>query len=160
MAESIKRKEVGTCDLQLGDETYFVHYEKVNINDWYVVTTAANSTIAKELIMLIIISQGLCILISLIITSICVYINISNQKKNQKLYKVAYIDPVTLLGNEAYFKENGKQYLEKQERNTYLLSLDINKFKALNNIHGYDFCNKILKTSGWAFSISSKRIIE
>lgn len=148
MAESIKRHETGTMDLRLGDEIYFVHYEKVNINDWYVVTTAANSTIAKELIMLIIISQGLCILISLIITSICVYINISNQKKNQKLYKVAYIDPVTLLGNEAYFKEKGKQYLEKQEKNIYLLSLDINKFKALNNIYGYDFCNQILKALG------------
>jgi len=148
MAENIKKLESGTFDVRLGNETYFIHYEKVNINDWYIVTTTANSTIANELITLIMITQGLCLLVSVIMVSICIYINISNKKKNLKLYQVAYIDPVTLLGNEAYFKEKGKNYLEKHEKNTYLLSLDINKFKALNNIHGYDFCNKILKKLG------------
>lgn len=148
MKENIKNKQIGTFDIKFDDEVYFIHYEKVNINDWYVVTTAANSTIAKELITLIVITQGFSLLVSLIIISICVYINISNQKVNNKLYKVAYIDPVTSLGNEGYFKANGKLFLEKYKNNTYIFSLDINKFKALNNIHGYDFCNKILKKIG------------
>lgn len=148
MKENIKKHKSGTFDVRLGDEIYFVNYEKVNINDWYVITTAANSTIASELIILVMITQGVCLLVSIIIVSICIYINILNKNKNRKLYKVAYIDPITLLGNEAYFKENGQAYLEKHENNTYILSLDINKFKALNNIYGYDFCNKILKTLG------------
>lgn len=148
MSEGIKNHKVGTFDIKLGKETYFVHYEKVNINDWYVVTTAANSTIAKELIMLIIISQAVCLFVTFIIISICVYINISNQKKNKKLYKVAYIDPITLLGNEAYFKENGALYIKNNNKNKYVVSLDIDKFKALNNIYGYEFCNNILKTVG------------
>ncbi len=149
MRESIKRNEVGTFDVKLGNEIYFMHYEKVNINDWYVITTAANSTIAEELIMLIIILQIVCLLITFTIISICVYINISNQKKNKKLYKVAYIDPITLLGNEAYFKENGAIYLQNNNsKNKYVVSLDIDKFKALNNIYGYEFCNNILKIVG------------
>lgn len=149
MRESIKRNEVGTFDVKLGNEIYFIHYEKVNINDWYVITTAANSTIAEELIMLIIILQIVCLLITFTIISICVYINISNQKKNKKLYKVAYIDPITLLGNEAYFKENGAIYLQNNNsKNKYVVSLDIDKFKALNNIYGYEFCNNILKIVG------------
>lgn len=148
MAENIKKHKIGTFDIRLGNETYFIHYEKVNINDWYVVTTAANSTIAKELIMLIIISQAVCLVVTFIIIAICVYINISNQKKNKKLYTVAYIDPITLLGNEAYFKENGALYLQNNNKNKYIVSLDIDKFKALNNIYGYKFCNNILKTVG------------
>lgn len=148
MAENIKNLESGTFDVRLGDEIYFIHYEKININDWYIVTTAANSTIASELITIVMITQGVCLLISVILVSVCIHINISNKKKNIKLYRVAYIDPITLLGNEAYFKEEGKSYLERHKKNTYLLSLDINKFKALNNIYGYDFCNKILKTLG------------
>lgn len=148
MRDSIKRHEVGTFDVKLGNEPYFIHYEKVNINDWYVITTAANSTIAKELIMLIIILQAVCLLVTIIIISICIYINISNQKKNKKIYDIAYIDPVTLLGNEAYFKENSNNYLQNSTKNKYVISLDINKFKALNNIHGYEFCNNILKELG------------
>lgn len=40
------------------------------------------------------------------------------------------------------------EYLQNQLDNKYIVTLDINKFKALNNIYGYDFCNTILKTMG------------
>lgn len=149
MAKAIKNKQTGTLDAKLGEDTYFIHYEKVNINDWYVVTTAADDTIASELIRLVVISLGLCLLVNLVIIAITIYIDFSNQKQNRKLYKVAYIDPVTLLGNEAFFKENGAIYLQKHtNKNEYVVTLDINKFKALNNLYGYEFCNEILKTLG------------
>lgn len=149
MLKGIKEKKIGTFDIRIGNETYFIHYEKVGVNDWYVITTASDSTIAKELIWLVIISLLLCLLINFIIICISIYINISNQKKNKKLYKVAYIDPITELGNETYFKENGANYLQnKSNKNKYIVSIDINKFKALNNIYGYEFCNNILKELG------------
>lgn len=95
MAKAIKNKQTGTLDAKLGEDIYFIHYEKVGINDWYVVTTAADETIASELIRLLVLSLGLCLLINLIIMAIAIYIDLSNQKQNRKLYKVAYIDPIT-----------------------------------------------------------------
>lgn len=148
MEENIKKHKVGTFDIKLGDETYFIHYEKVNVNDWYVITSASNNTITRELLSLIILSQSVCIIVSFTIILICIYINISNQNKNRKVYNIAYIDPITKLGNEAYFKEKGAIYLQNQEKNTYILSIDINKFKALNNIYGYKLCNNILEKVG------------
>lgn len=149
MAKAIKNKQTGTFDVKLGTDTYFIHYEKVNINDWYVVTTASDDVIANELTALIVSSIGLCFVINLLLTLIAVYIDISNQKQNRKLYKVAYIDPITLLGNQAYFKENGSIYLQNQsDKNKYIITVDINKFKALNNFYGYGFCNQILKALG------------
>lgn len=149
MAKAIKNKQVGTFHAKLGHDTYFIHYEKVNINDWYVVTTASDDTIAKELLKLVAISVGLCLIINLLIIAMTIYIDISNQKKNRKLYKMAYIDSVTLLGNDAYFKENGAIYLQNESiQHNYLITLDINKFKALNNIYGYGLCNEILRTLG------------
>lgn len=148
MAENIKKLQVGTFDIILNSNTYFLHYEKVNVNDWYVVTIAPNSSIGKELTLFLTISLSLCLFINFIIITICIYIDISNQKKNRKLYKTAYIDPVTSLGNEAYFKENGSIYLQNQLPHKYIITLDINKFKALNNIYGYEFCNEILKALG------------
>lgn len=149
MAKAIKNKQTGTFDAKLGADTYFIHYEKVNINDWYVVTTASDDTIANELLKLVAISVGLCLVINLLIISMTIYIDISNQKKNRRLYKMAYIDSVTLLGNDAYFKENGTIYLQDESiKHKYIITLDINKFKALNNIYGYGFCNELLKTLG------------
>lgn len=68
-----------------------------------------------------------------------------NSILNQKLFKMAYTDTVTDLGNETYFKENGSIYLLNTKKNKYILTLDIFRFKALNNIYGFEFCNKILK---------------
>lgn len=148
MVENIKNLKVGTFDITIDNNTYFMHYEKVNVNNWYVITVAPDTTIAQELIIFMAISLGVCFFVNFIIVSISIYIDISNQKKNHKLYKVAYIDPVTSLGNEAYFRENAAIYLQNHSKNRYLVTLDINKFKAFNNIYGYEFCNKILKALG------------
>lgn len=148
MANNIKNKINGTFDARFNSNTYFIHYEKLAENDWYVVTIAPASIIAKELTIFLTISLGLCLLIAIIIISTFIYIDISTQKQNRKLYKAAYIDPITSLGNEAFFKENGSKYLQNSSPNKYIVSIDIDKFKALNNIYGYDFCNVILKTFG------------
>lgn len=68
-----------------------------------------------------------------------------NSILNQKLFKMAYTDTVTDLGNELYFKENGSIYLLNTKKNKYIIALDILRFKSLNNIYGYEFCNEILK---------------
>ena len=149
MKKNIQEQKQETFDIKLGKDIYFIHYEKLGINDWYVVTSAADDIIANQLIKLVIISVVLCLVINLFMIGITVYIDLSGQKQNHKLYKVAYIDPITKLGNEAYFKENGTKYLQNQvSKEKYILTLDINKFKALNNIYGYGFCNEILKKVG------------
>ena len=145
MEQGIKSKQVGTFDIRLNKSVYFMHYEKVNVNDWYVISIAPDDTIAKELLQFIQIAIAVCIGITFAILGVSIFIDLSSQKKNRKLYKIAYIDPVTEFGNEVYFKENGARFLQTEIKNKYIIALDINKFKALNNIYGYEFCNKILK---------------
>lgn len=148
MEENIKSKKTGTFDIRLDKTTHFIHYEKLSINDWYVVSIAPDDTIAKELTTFLMISFGVCLFIVFVIISICIYIDLSNQKKSRKLYRVAYLDPVTSLGNDVYFKEHATNFLQSSAKNKYIISLDINKFKALNNIYGYEFCNQLLKAIG------------
>lgn len=152
MEQNIKHNMIGTLDIRFGKKVYFMHYEKVNVNNWYVVTIAPDTTIASELPLFLSISLGLCFFIIVIVLMIFVYIYKTNQRQNKKLYNIAYIDPITHLGNETYFKEKGAKYLEFSNKNKYAIALDINKFKALNNIYNYEFCNQILK-------VMSERII-
>lgn len=148
MRDNVKNKSTATFDITLGKDTYFVHYENIGINDWYVVSIVPASAMADELNQFIIITLGVCVAVNCIIVAICVYIDISNQMKNRKLYKAAYVDPVTLLGNENYFRENSTIFLNSLKENKYIMTLDINKFKAINNLYGYEFCNKLLNILG------------
>lgn len=148
MKDKILKNEVGNLNLKLSDTLYFLNYEKLGINDWYVITIAPDSVIAKETTKFLILSFAICVAFCFVIISVLIYIDVSNQIQKHKLYNIAYIDPVTLLGNEVYFKEKGEKFLQNFKKNNYIIALDINKFKALNNIYGYKFCNKILKTLG------------
>lgn len=148
MGENIKDKKEGTFDVRHNNTTYFVHYEKININDWYIVTVAANDTIAKEFFTVLIVTAVLFLGINFIVLITVLYIDISNYKKSCNLYRVAYIDSVTNLGNEMYFKEKAAMCLENKDEDKYIITIDIDKFKALNNIYGYEFCNTVLKTFG------------
>lgn len=147
--DDIENKKNGTFDITFKDnDTYFGHYENIGINDWYVINIVPATAMADELNHFIAITLGVCIAVNLIIIVICVYIDISNQMKNRKLYKAAYVDSVTLLGNENYFKENSKIFLNSLKENKYIISLDVNKFKVFNSLYGYEFCNKLLNILG------------
>ena len=81
--------------------------------------------------------------------SICIYVVISNNKKQKQLFEYAYIDPVTKKGNIYYFRKKGQEILEKrkaQEGNVtqYIAVLDINKFKMINKAYGYQMGDTII----------------
>ena len=85
-----------------------------------------------------------------IITMVSSYIVISNRKKEEKLYKLAYIDEVTKLGNKNFFMQKGKEFLEniKNNTNNYLMVLDIDKFKSFNKRYGHQKGNELLYSIG------------
>lgn len=148
MKDDIKNGKNNSFDIALENETYFIHYTKLNINDWYVITVVPDSVIANEFDTFLSTAFLICLVFSLVLICVYVYINISSQKNSRRIYNIAYIDPVTSLGNATYFKENASKFLENSQNPKYVISLDINKFKILNNVYSYDFCNKILKTLG------------
>lgn len=148
MQANIKKKNTGTFDIKLNKELNFLNYEKIGINDWYVITIASDNTIAKELTQFLSLSLLLCLLIIAIICGVSIYIYISNKRQNIRLYKTAYIDKVTLLKNENYLKDNGSLFLKDKEEDKYIIVMDINKFQTLTKMYDYDFCNLILKSVG------------
>ena len=72
MEQGIKSKQVGTFDIRLNKSVYFMHYEKVNVNDWYVISIAPDDTIAKELLQFIQIAVAVCIGITFAILGVSI----------------------------------------------------------------------------------------
>lgn len=64
-----------------------------------------------------------------------------------KLYKLAYIDPITNLGNYNAYLERVKEKLEINSKKTMII-LDIDKFKSFNKEYGHTKGNELLKQVG------------
>ena len=132
-----------------GIKKYFITYQKLNINDWYLVIIAKGSAVAEELNQVIIIMLIMSILIILVITIVSIYIVMSEKRKEKSLYNLAYTDQITKLGNYNYFIKEGQRNLEKESiKERYLIVLDIDKFKTFNKKYGHKMGDKLLKKIG------------
>lgn len=148
MQENVSKGKKETFDVNSKGSTVFVHYEKLNVNDWYVVTIATDRTIAKKSGLFLGVSLLLCFLLNFIVIGVLVYIYLSGQDKSKKLYEAAYGDPITGLKNELYFRENADAFLERNTECKYVAVVDIDNFKKYNKMYEYSFCNKILRKFG------------
>ena len=68
------------------------------------------------------------------------------EKRNQ-LLELAYIDPITGLGNYNAYLERTKEKLEMNGKKTVII-LDIDKFKTFNKKYGHMKGNELLKRVG------------
>lgn len=81
------------------------------------------------------------------IISLFIYMQIASDNRNKKLYKIAYIDKVTGLGNNSYFIQNATEMI-KEDGDKYVLYLDIDSFKAINKRYTHKVGDEILKGIG------------
>lgn len=88
-------------------------------------------------------------IIPIIILITLLYMVLSNIKKEKKLYNLAYIDPITGLGNFNFFIEKTTENLIKYNNlDFYMLMLDIKKFKSFNKKYGHEVGKLILESLG------------
>ncbi len=76
-----------------------------------------------------------------------IYISIMQYRSKKKMIKVAYYDPLTNLPNLAKLELDIVSVLKNNKKHRYtLLVIDIENFKAINEMFGHDMGNRVLKT--------------
>ncbi|MCI5075702.1 GGDEF domain-containing protein [Oricola sp.] len=72
----------------------------------------------------------------------------SMEMKSQTFQRAALTDPMTGLQNRRYFDDALAQYMEefsRIERPLGIMILDIDKFKSINDTHGHDIGDEVIK---------------
>lgn len=142
---NIKNEVAGTRTLQTEAGKYYMVYEPIEANHWAIVSFIPSIAISGEIYSALLTTFIISIGVILVILMFCIYIVISNLKKQKQLYEYAYIDGVTKKGNIYYFRKIGQERLEKEPKtDKYILVLDINKFKMINKSFGYKIGDNIL----------------
>ncbi|BEP28219.1 diguanylate cyclase [Helicovermis profundi] len=68
------------------------------------------------------------------------------EKMNEKIKKMAQIDPLTGIYNRHYFNQYVNDVLNDSSENITLIMIDVNDFKYINDNYGHNIGDEILKT--------------
>ena len=135
LKKKIKNNEEGLINFLDGINKE-MYYHSLDISDWYILMIVPSLTNSLTQ-MAFLFTIGIMIML-LILFSIIMIINY------KKLYKLTYVDPitdgfsVTKFYNEIILRGNN-------HKKKALMALDINNFKLVNTLFGYEKSNKILK---------------
>lgn len=153
LSEAIKSKgkkqgtsEYGSNVEKLRGTKKYVAYSRIElVKDWYVVTTVPMANVfmdAQNVIETTIVVLFICI-ISVIVINL--YIIKTKYNNDKKLKKAVYEDHLTEINNYEKFIIDGDKYLSTNNGKCALLLFDIEKFKVVNDIYGYQEGDNILK---------------
>lgn len=124
----------------------YMYCMPVGLNDWYLLTVVPVSIIDQQMNR-VIRNTVILVVVLLVVFAVLVWLLLEQQKKRQEeLMNLAYVDPVT--GGYTYVKF--QQVYEETVRNNpnmnfALLALDLNKFKLINDLYGYDEGDRIIR---------------
>ncbi|MBS5938582.1 EAL domain-containing protein [Clostridium sp.] len=128
------------------NDSKYIAYAPIGINNWYIISIVPASIIEKNITSLNNISSLMWISMSILLLIIVTYIIYSKRKADNKLEKIAFVDSVTNDPNYNSFFYDFNKRMSKEYKNSYaLVTLDIDKFKVVNDVFGYENGDDILR---------------
>lgn len=124
---------------------YYMCYTAVGINDWYLLSVIPASVIDSSRRSIMLSTYLLCTVICVIFTIIIIIFTKRERNKKIELQKILYVDPITKGYSFQRFCIEAKERLAQDSRKAALIVLDIEKFKVINEMFGYDEGDRVLK---------------
>lgn len=138
---------------------YFVHYTSIGLNNWKLFSIAPEQVFLETSNNIFINALFLTILLVIIVGGQGLYVYKVQQLHIKELYITAFIDELTGASNFKKFKIDAVKLLSDNtdsETNYTIIKLDVDRFKLINTIYGYEIGDKILKI----ISATLKRILD
>lgn len=125
----------------------YMYFTPLNTNDWYMLNIVKSSVVEKNKAYIMRLTYLICGILFVIFALLLVTILRSEKNKNDRLEEVAYVDPLTNGYTYQKFLLEGREILNKtdNDKNMAFLFMDIDGFKFVNEIYGYDIGDEILR---------------
>lgn len=146
MKSDISNKKSGTLEFNLVEGgSRILTYTPLEKGDWYLLSIVSSDVYSKNILTFINLSIVILAISLLILFIIVVFIVLRvTYKKNKEISDIAYKDPVTQGYTQARFDQEFSKLLKEFKPVTFI-SLDIRKFKLINDSFGSEQGNKVLK---------------
>lgn len=124
----------------------FMYCAPAGVNDWYLLMVVPSSVVNEQLYTVIASTVIFAVIIILIYTALFIIIIKEQKKKQEELATLAYVDPLTGGYTFAKFQEKYREITKAYSGKKFaLINMDLNRFKMLNDLYGYDEGDRVIK---------------
>ncbi len=140
-------EEQGYVEQKFFDETFYVSYVALDIEDWILMSLTLQSSVnaAAQDILSVTSTVSLIGLSILVFLSVIIYLN--NRKNLKAVREIAYVSELTQLSTAQKFKMDAAAFLKKNAgQKMLLIKLDVDNFKLVNESLGLQSGDLVLKS--------------
>ena len=141
-------------DMQFGEDgyilykntvDYYMSYTDIGINDWYLLSVIPVSVIDSTRSGIMLSTYILCLMIAVVFALIIAYSTGQERLKRKELQDILYVDPITKGYSYQRFCKETQERLDEDSGNAAVVVMDIEKFKVINELFGYEDGDRVLR---------------
>lgn len=137
--------ENGSIEYARGNVNRHMCYAKINISDWYILSTVPSNAISGESDALIVQMSIMVAIIIIVVIAASIFMMVILKNSNKRLSKIAFTDKVTGYSNWHKFEVDAKNILTNNPDTPFaMVTADISKFKVINDVYGHERGNEVL----------------
>ncbi len=131
--------------LEDSDAEYYLNYSPIKYNDWYFISITPRDIVTKnfdKILQMVVYTSFFIILLFVLL-----FILISRLQNNysKTLESIVFVDDVTGGNSWIYFKKKASALIANTNKKYAFLVFDVDKFKLINDIFGWEHGNQTLK---------------
>ncbi|MBR3632463.1 MAG: EAL domain-containing protein, partial [Elusimicrobiaceae bacterium] len=127
----------------------FSSYYPLGYNGWYAISVLPTASMAEKARMLVFLSLIWCVSIVVVLLLLLIFILRLQYQSSKALYKLGFVDPLTQLDNanafQLKFPSAVERLREKENALVALVLINVNRFKAVNDIYGFEQGDQVLR---------------
>lgn len=140
--------------LDTGETGYVIFYNKVGkymystplgINDWYLIDVVPVDFLESTSNDIIRRTYIVCAVLTAVCGVIAVWLYWEERRKKKQMQTLLYVDDLTGGNTFAKFKEDVEQRLNINYGRTAFITMDLDEFKLVNELFGYEEGNRVLR---------------
>lgn len=145
LRSDVKSAKKGRISIK-NDKNHCMYYHPIEVNDWYIITMIPEDIIMAG--MSKVISSAYIIMGFFIILYLITFLIVMRMQNNnrRKIERIAYVDELTGGISFDKFKWDAADIIRNMEGKSFaVISIDIDKFKFINDIFGYEEGNRVIR---------------
>ena len=127
-----------------GKEIYFAAAAVEGYDGFYVLRLTSSEVVEKEIRQSMDRIYFMMVVMAFVVLCVVVVAIVMYVRNRRAVYYAAYIDQLTGLPSKARHKMDAQEFINKKEKKYAYVTFDVDNFKYINEMFGYEYGNKVL----------------